>query len=62
MPEKNTDQKELIIGRNPITEALKSGRELNQLFVARGERSGSIGIIISLAKQRGIPVKEVDAK
>ena len=62
MPEKNTDQNELIIGRNPITEALKSGRELNQLFVARGERSGSIGKIIALAKQKGIPVKEVDIK
>ena len=62
MPEEKSENKELIIGRNPITEALKSGRELNQLFVARGERSGSLGHIISLAKQNGVPVKEVDAK
>ena len=59
----NFSQKdELIIGRNPITEALRAGRELNQLFVARGERSGSIGKIIALAKDRGIPIKEVDVK
>ncbi|MBQ6380469.1 MAG: 23S rRNA (guanosine(2251)-2'-O)-methyltransferase RlmB [Clostridia bacterium] len=62
MPEKAAPQNELIIGRNPIMEALKAGRELNQLFVARGERSGSIGRIIALAKEQGIPVKEVDSK
>ena len=37
-------------------EALKSGRELNQIFVARGERTGSIGRILSLAKEKGIPI------
>lgn len=62
MPEEKNENKELIIGRNPITEALKSGRELNQLFVARGDRSGSIGHIVSMAKQQGIPIKEVDSK
>ena len=62
MAAEKSDNSELIIGRNPITEALKSGRELNQLFVARGERSGSLGHIVSLAKERGIPVKEVDIK
>lgn len=62
MPDQNRENKELIIGRNPMLEALKSGRELNQLFVARGERNGSIGNIIALASERGIPIKEVDAK
>ena len=62
MATERNENSELIIGRNPITEALKSGRELNQLFVARGERSGSLGHIVSLAKERGTPVKEVDAK
>lgn len=62
MPKEKRENDELIIGRNPITEALKAGRELNQLFVARGERSGSIGHIIALAREKGIPIKEVDAK
>lgn len=62
MSEKNKETNEFIIGRNPLMEALKSGRELNQIFVARGERTGSIGRILSLAKEKGIPIKEVDAK
>ncbi len=62
MAQTDKPKDELIIGRNPIMEALKADRELNQLFVARGERSGSIGKIISLAKQKGIPIKETDAK
>ena len=32
----------LIVGRNAVTEALKSGREIDTLFVAKGERSGSM--------------------
>ena len=62
MAQTDKPKDELIIGSNPIMEALKADRELNQLFVARGERSGSIGKIISLAKQKGIPIKETDAK
>ena len=62
MAQTDKPKDELIIGRNPIMEALKADRELNQLFVARGERSGSIGKIIALAKQKGIPIKETDAK
>ena len=62
MPDNSKEKNELIIGRNPILEALDSDRELNQIFVARGERTGSIGKIISLAKQKGIPIKQTDAK
>ena len=62
MPKSKPEKSQLIIGRNPIYEALKVNRELNQLFVARGERGGSIEKIIALAKQNRIPVKEVDVK
>lgn len=62
MDRETTENPELIIGRNPIMEALKANRELNQLFVARGERSGSIVRLIAMAKDRGIPIKEVDSK
>ncbi|MGN0469119.1 MAG: 23S rRNA (guanosine(2251)-2'-O)-methyltransferase RlmB [Acutalibacteraceae bacterium] len=53
---------ELIIGRNAVSEALKSNRTLNTLFVAKGERNGSIGKIIALCKERKTVVKEVDRK
>lgn len=50
----------LIEGRNPVIEALKSGREINKIFVARGNREGSIRQIVSMAKSKGIVVQEVD--
>ena len=51
-----------IEGRNPVMEALKSGRELDKILVAKGAREGSIGKIIALAKSRGMVVQEVDRK
>ena len=50
----------LLSGRNPIREALKSGRDIEQLLVARGELSGSAREIVQMAKERRVPVKEVD--
>ena len=50
----------LLSGRNPIREALKSGRDIEKLLVARGELSGSAREIVQMAKERRIPVQEVD--
>ncbi len=55
-------ESDLLIGRNAVFEAIKSGREIDTVFVARGERSGSIGPIIGKAKERGIVVKDVDRR
>ncbi len=55
----NTD---LIIGRNAVSEALKSERAIDTLLVLRGERNGSIGRIIAECRDKGIVVKEVDKK
>ena len=54
------DMENLLSGRNPIREALKSGRDIAQLLVARGELSGSAREIVQMAKERRVPVKEVD--
>ena len=54
------DMENLLSGRNPIREALKSGRDIEQLLVARGELSGSAREIVQMAKERRVPVKEVD--
>ena len=54
------DAENLLSGRNPIREALKSGRDIEQLLVARGELSGSAREIVQMAKERRVPVKEVD--
>ena len=50
----------LLSGRNPIREALKSGRDIEKLLVARGELSGSAREIVRMARDRHIPVQEVD--
>lgn len=66
--EKRTDifaeerQKDLIIGRNAVTELLKSGREIDTLFVVRGEKGGTIGKIVAECKEKGAVVKDVDRK
>jgi 23S rRNA (guanosine2251-2'-O)-methyltransferase len=51
---------EYIAGRNSILEALQSGRSINRVFVAKGERQGSIIQIVALAKEKGLVVQEVD--
>ena len=58
-PEERPD---LIIGRNAVSEALRSERLIDTLLVARGERNGSIGRIIAECKDKGVVVKEVDKK
>lgn len=50
----------LIEGRNPVLEALKSGREIDKLFVQSGPLEGSIKQIIAIARDKNILIKEVD--
>ena len=50
----------VIAQRMEAAWALKSGRDIEQLLVARGELSGSAREIVQMAKERHVPVKEVD--
>lgn len=56
------NEKDIIFGRNSVAEALKSGRPLENILVAKGERTGSVPKIISDAKAKGLIIKEVDRK
>ncbi len=47
-------------GRNPVLEALRSGRSINRILVSKGEKEGSIKHIIALAKQKHIVIQEID--
>lgn len=58
----NERDNNLIIGRNAVSEALRSGRNIDTLLVVRGERNGSVGRIISECKEKGVVIKEVDKK
>ena len=49
---------ELILGRNPVIEALKADKLIDMIFV-NPDAKGSISLILRLAKERDIPVKQV---
>ncbi len=53
--EENTN---IIVGRNPVIEALKSGREIDKILVT--SREGSAIKILGMAKEQGIPVMYVE--
>lgn len=50
----------VIEGRNPVIEALKSGREIDKILVAKGNKEGSIKKIIAMAKEKKILLQYVD--
>ena len=58
--EKAEPSEGLVVGRNAVRELLKSGRDIDKLMVQRGEREGSITVLIAEAKNRGIPVVDTE--
>ena len=54
------DQENLLVGRNPIREALKAGRPMEKLLVASGDLSGAARDIVRLAREAGVIVQFVD--
>ena len=50
----------LLSGRNPIREAIKSGRDIEKLLVAKGDLSGTAREIVAMARERHIPIQTVD--
>ena len=49
-----------IEGRNAVLEALKNGREIDYIYIKKGEHEGSINKIIGKAKDMKIMIKVVD--
>ncbi len=47
----------IICGRNPVIEALRSDASLDTIYI--DGNGGSLGVIRRLAKEKGIPVKDV---
>lgn len=62
LKEESAVREDLIEGRNAVIEALRSERTIEQIFVAKGDVEGSINVILGLAKEKRIVVKEVDRK
>ena len=51
-----------IEGRNSVLELLESGKDINKIYVTRGEKHGSINKILAIAKERKIIVVEKDKR
>lgn len=49
-----------VEGRNSVLELLESNRDINKIFIAKGEKHGSINKIISIAKERKIVISEIE--
>ena len=58
---KETDELK-IEGRNPVMEALKSGKTIDKILVAEGEKHGSIIQIERMAKEQKILIQPVDRR
>jgi len=53
---------DIIIGRNPIKEALEAGREMNKLLILQDSKDRNIQKIIDMAKDKKYPIQYVDRK
>ncbi len=51
-----------IEGRNAVLELLESGKDINKIFVEKGEKHGSINKILAKAKERKVIIVEKDKK
>lgn len=57
------DKKEgLIVGRNAVMQALESGRTIDSVTVAEGQRGGQAAKIIEICREKKIPVKYADSR
>ena len=61
MPD-NEIKNEIIEGRNAVIEALRAGRAIDKIFIARGDVDKTLGHIASKAREKGIVVAECDRK
>ena len=51
-----------VEGRNAVLELLESGKDINKIFVEKGEKHGSIHKIIAMAKERRIIIVEKEKR
>ena len=53
---------EMIEGRNAVLEALRAGRALDKVYIARGETDKALAHIAGLARERGVSVSDCDRR
>ena len=55
-------QEDIIAGRNAVAEALRPGRAIDSVLLAKGDRAGSISALAAQCRRKGLLVKEVDSR
>lgn len=60
----NTEKEDngVVVGRNSVRELLKSQRAIDKIYVRKGDREGSITVLVAEAIAKNIPVIEVDTQ
>lgn len=58
----DTEREDLIEGRNAVTEALRAGRAIDKIYIARGDTDKTLGYVASKAREAGIAVTECDRR
>ena len=51
-----------VEGRNSVLELLESGKDINKIFITKGEKHGSINKIIAMANEKRIIIVEKDKR
>ena len=59
-PYDENEYEDLVYGRNAVLELLKSDKDINKIFIEKGEKHGSINEIIARAKEAKIVLVEVE--
>lgn len=50
---------EVIIGKNPVLEAMRSGRSINKIWIAEGTKPQAVQAVVEEARQRGVVLQYV---
>ena len=60
--ERSENREDLIEGRNAVMEALRAGRTIDKIYIAKGDVDQTLGHIASKARSAGIVVVEADRR
>jgi 23S rRNA (guanosine2251-2'-O)-methyltransferase len=50
----------IIYGKNPVKEALESDQPVNKIYIIKGKKTTFISKLFQTARQKGIPVREIE--
>ena len=50
----------IVSGRNAVKELLAGERDIDKVYIQKGEREGSVKMLIAKVRERKIPITEVD--